>query len=108
MKVEMKAAMHHLEALAEVEAGAEGGEGGAQGRGVVWGAGDPGGGGAEGVKIVKVRLCTLSLDPDTYVHLSRRFALILVTLILGAYLGAYLYFKSVQPSTRRQCQHPIA
>ncbi len=108
MKVEMKAAMHHLEALAGVEAGAAEGEEGSQRQGLVEGAGDPEAGGADGVKIVKVRLCTLSLDPDTYVHLSRRFALILVTLILGAYLGAYLYFKSVQPSTRRQCQHPIA
>ena len=84
MKVEMKAAMHHLEALAGVEAGAAEGEEGSQRQGLVEGAGDPGGEEAEGAKIVKVRLCNLSLDPDTYVHLSRRFAPILATFTLGA------------------------
>ncbi len=89
----MKAAMHHLEALAGVEAGAAEGEEGSQRQGLVEGAGDPEAGGPEGVKIAKVRLSSLPLDPVEIVHLSRRFAPILTTLTLGAYLN----FKSVQP-----------
>ncbi len=69
MQVEMKAAMHHLEALAGVEAGAAEGEEGSQRQGLVEGAGDPEAGGAEGVKIVKVSLCSLPLDPFEDVHL---------------------------------------
>lgn len=82
MKVEMKAAMHHLEALAGVEAGGAEGEEGSQRQGLVEGAGDPEAGGAEGVKIVKVRLCSLPVAPDKHVHLSTRFVSILVTLTL--------------------------
>ncbi len=82
MKVEMKAATHHLEALAGVEAGAAEGEEESQRQGLEEGAGDPGAEEAEGVKTAKVRLCSLPLDPDKYVHLSRQF----VTLTLSTQL----------------------
>ena len=86
VKVEMKAATHHLEALAGVEAGAAEGEEESQRQGLAEGAGDPEDGAAEGVKTAKVRLCCLPLDPDEYVYLSRRFAPISVTLTLGTQL----------------------
>lgn len=62
----MKAAMHHREAMAGVEAEAAGVEEDLQRQGLVEGAGAPEARGAEGVKTAKVRLCSLSLDPDAY------------------------------------------
>ena len=79
----MKAAMHHLEALAGVEAGAAEGEEESQRQGL---AGDSGAEEAEGVKTAKVRLCSLSATPCRYVHLSRLIDSILVTLTLTTQL----------------------
>ena len=82
----MKAAMHHLEALAGVEAGAAEGEEESQRQGVAEGAGDSGAEEAEGVKTAKVRLCSLSATPCRYVHLSTLIDSILVTLTLTTQL----------------------